>query len=174
MANDVTFVERWIANPRSLIAYSLSLGAIAGTSIWVGYLLTGGSFILWFLLSAVAYYTFAGFAAVKLLRGAPSADLWAMAALIPQVVQFQAGDLIYKVACGLQLTLTIGGGRINFGVGALTSVQVGIVDATLPTMVAINFVPLLLISYLWHQLEEPPNTRGPLGRTRIPKEAPSP
>jgi hypothetical protein len=163
MANDATFVERWIANPRSLIAYSLLLGAIAGTSIWVGYWFAGGPFTLWFLLSAVAYYTFAGFTAVKVLRGAPSADLWAMAALIPQVVQFQAGDLIYKVACGLHLTLTIGGGRINFGFGALTSVQVGIVDATLPTMVAINFVPLLLISYLWHQLEEPSNAPARVG-----------
>jgi len=156
---DKTFIERWIANPRALIAYSLLLGAVAGTAIWGKYLLSGGSFTMWFLLSAVAYYTFAGYAGVRLLRRLPSADLWAMAALIPQVVQFQAGGAIYRIVCGLHVTLTIGGGRINFGFGALTSVQVGIVQGSLPTMVAVNFVPILLVSYLWHQLEEPPNKR---------------
>jgi len=156
MTNEPTFVERWIANPRSLIGYSLLLGAIAGTSMWAGYLLAGVSVTIWFLLGAVAYYTFAGYAGVNLLRRVPSADFWAMAALIPQVVQFQFDRIIFRIVCGLHLTLTIGGGRIDFGLGALTVVQVGAVPGTLPPMVAFNFVPVLLISYLWHQLEEPP------------------
>ena len=153
--NDRTFVERWIANPRRLIAYSLLLGAVAGTSIWAQYVWRGGSFSLWFLLSAFAYYSLAGYAGVKLIKEAPSADLWALGALVPQVPQFQFGSIIYRIVCGLHVTLTIGNGDINFGFGALTVVQVGIVGQDLPTMVAINFVPLLLISYLWHQLEKP-------------------
>ena len=159
MTNDTTFVARWIANPRSLIAYSLLLGAVAGTSIWARYLLAGVSFTFWFLLSAVAYYTFAGYAGVKLLKRASSADLWAVAALLPQVLQFQTGGMVFKIVCGLHLTLTIGGWTINFSFGAGTNVEVGVLDADLPTALAINLVPLLLISYLWHQLQEPPNKR---------------
>ena len=37
----------------------------------------------------------------------------------------------------------------------MTNDRTFIVDQNLPTMVAINFVPMLLISYLWHQLEKP-------------------
>jgi hypothetical protein len=159
VTNDATFVGRWIANPRSLIAYSLLVGAVAGTSIWARYLVAGASFRFWFLFSAVAYYTFAGYAGVKLLKRAPSGDLWALAALIPQVVHLQTGGMVFRIVCGLHLTLTFGGWDINFSLGAGTNVEVGVLEAALSTRVGVNLVPLLLISYLWHQLEEPPNKR---------------
>src|SRR5258706_11660221 len=80
MAGDrtTTFLERWVTDPRALVAYSLLLGAAAGTSVWVQHALRGGTLMWVPTLSAIVYYTIAGTAGVQLLRWCQSAEGWAL------------------------------------------------------------------------------------------------
>jgi hypothetical protein len=103
------------------------------------------------LLVGFAYFSVAGCAGAQLLRGAPSADKWAIAALVPQVLQIQTAGLVYKVVCGLHATITVGPGVLKFGFGALVGISLLIQRLSLPTRVGINLVPALFLWYFYHQ-----------------------
>ena len=105
------------------------------------------------LVATFLYYTLAGYTALQLLRGTPSANKWAIAALIPQLVQIQNQTVAYKIVCGLQATITIGNG-VNLGFGALADVWFRVGDLSLPGRFAINLVPAAFLWYLYHRREE--------------------
>lgn len=150
-----TFVERWIANPRKLLAYCLVLGAPTGAWSWLQYGLSSSvpSTLPGFglLFAGLAYFSIAGCAGAQLLREAPSADRWAVAALVPQILQIQASGFFYKVVCGLHVTITVGAGSINLGFGALVGFSLLVQDLLLPAKVAINLVPVSFLWYFYHQ-----------------------
>ena len=106
-------------------------------------------FSLWF--AGLAYFSIAGTAGAQLLREAPSADRWAVVALIPQVLQIQTSGFLYKVVCGLHATITLGAGTTNFGFGALVAFAVLVQSLDMPVKVGINLVPGAFLWYFYGQ-----------------------
>jgi hypothetical protein len=151
MVGETTFVERWVTNPRSLIAYSLLLGAVAGTSMWIQHAVRGGALTWSSTLAAIAYYTVAGYAGIQLLRRGPSAEAWGLGALIPQVLQLKLGPAAYKVVCGPEVTVAIDAVGIGFHAGVGSVVEVGVASASLPTEIVLNLFAVAFASYLYHQ-----------------------
>jgi hypothetical protein len=123
------------------------LGAVAGTSVWIQYVVGGGAVAWTPTLAAVAYYTIAGYAGLQLLRRSDSADRWALAAVIPQIVQLQFAHFIYKIACGLQLSLAFDGFSFALSAGVASVVQVGGVGPELRPTIAVN---LLAATFAWY------------------------
>ena len=78
-------------------------------------------------LAAIAYYTVAGYAGILLLRRGPLADAWGLGALIPQVLQLQLGSTVYKIVCGLQMTVEIDSAGVGFHGGVGSVVEVGVI-----------------------------------------------
>ena len=146
-----TFLERWVTNPRALVAYSLLLGAAAGTSVWIQHAFRGGTLMFVPTLSAVVYYTIAGTAGVQLLRWRQSAEAWALAAVIPQIMQVQTGVLIYKIVCGPHITVAIDSFGFDVMTGVGSEVYVGLIGPALRTRIGINIVAILFTSYLFYR-----------------------
>ena len=146
-----TFLKRWIANPRMLLAYCLVLGGVTGAWFWAQYALSSrGSATaptLTMAITGLLYFSMAGYAGVLLLRRAVNADKWAVAALVPQVLQIQTAAFVYRVTCGPDVTITMGPGRFNLGFGASVGFTLLIERVHLPVKIAINFVPVV---FLWY------------------------
>jgi hypothetical protein len=155
LTHQATFLERWIANPRTLLAYCLALGAATGAWFWVQYALnpnlpatiTSVAMAIFGLL----YFSIAGYAGVLLLRQAVNADRWAVAALLPQVLQIQTAALLYRVTCGPDVTISVGAGRLNFGLGASVGFTLLVQRLHLPAKFTINLVPVVFLWYFYHQ-----------------------
>ncbi len=102
-------------------------------------------------LSAIVYYMIAGTAGVQLLRWRQSAEGWALAAVIPQIIQVQAGDLIYKIVCGPHITVTIDSFGFDVMTGVGSEVYVGLIGPAFRTKIGINIVAILFSSYLFYR-----------------------
>jgi hypothetical protein len=140
-----------VAHPRNLVAYSLLLGAVAGTSVWIQFALRGGTLYWVPTLAAIVYYSLAGWGGLQLLRWHEGAAKVALAAVLPQVIQIQTGRFIYSVVCGPQLRIAIDafGFDVRAGVGSV--VEVGMVASTPRPTFAINVVAILFAFYLRSQ-----------------------
>ena len=143
-----TFLQRWVAHPRNLVAYCLLLGAVAGTWVWIQFALQGGTLIWTAALAAVVYYSVAGLAGLQLLRRREGAERLALAAVLPQIVQIQAGHFVYSIVCGPQLRIALDTMGFDLRVGVGADVQVGMFGAGLRPTFAINVVAILFAMYL--------------------------
>ena len=153
IARPTPFLERWVTSPRSLIGYALLLGAVAGTSVWFQHAVRGGALAWIPTLAAIGYYTISGYAGIQLLRRDPLAHTWALAAVTPQLVQFQSGHVVYKIVSGLHLSLAIDPFGFDVSAGVASLVQVGTFRPVFRTTLVFNLLAFIFAWYLYRQRE---------------------
>ena len=112
------------------------------------FLTTPGILIPWsFLIITLGWFSLVGLAGVLLLRDKRSGWTLSVVAQALQLLQITAGSVAFRLLAGPQATVSLVEGHLRWFVGMTSSIGLWREQGD-PALIAVNFVPLLLLGAL--------------------------
>ncbi len=100
------------------------------------------------LLGLLLFYTFLGATALFVLRGRESALFYLAAAQLPQLVQLETPDVVYRVLAGAFVLLHAGSGGLGIEFGLISTASIRWGDLPASTRMGVNVLAAATLWYL--------------------------